>query len=332
MNYYLIDQNNQVIEISQNVVNKSRVLSEFFKKHPQKAYNLFYPKIIIDQMIQNQDQDQGQGLGLCQSQSQSQRQSIDFKNNNNNMLYKLYQELDIKIDDNNITNKSNQFDIKSYATGQALHIFNSIHFKGNNFAHKTYTELRQPAHHNYIVTVPCKKRLFSVIKDKIKSVITNMIYINEEEEHSLTLSKNDFKNSYSVLNDKQCIRNDFIGKIINNKMMCNDRKFRQLVDISWNYEIIETIPEMQIVVDQFDIGSLINGDALGIQLNADIFDIVVELLIKRLKKDTNTFCGDNECHQLRFNKYNQIIEIHKDYFSYIVKIKRIYVNYNSTYF
>lgn len=306
MSHYLIDQNNQIITISRNNVNKSSVLSSFFKKYPKKAYKLDYPKKVIDQMVQVI---QGQVI------------------KNNPTLHALCQELDITIDDpeeNYNEGEKNVFDVEPYVMGQAIHIFNSIYFKGNEPMHTRYAESRQPAQLSYCITIPKKIRFFSAVKRKLESIFYNIIYIDEEQ--TFVINKNEFKKSYSVLNDEQCVRNDLIAAIINNKLTCNERKYIQLVAISWNYEIVESIPEMEIIVDKYDIGSLINGNALGIGLNPEIFDIVVSLIEKQLKKN-NSVCYDEIQNNV---KYNQIIEIHRDYNEYIVKFKRIFVNHKAT--
>ena len=308
MTHYLIDQDNQVIPISQNVINKSRILNDFFKRNPKKAYNLDYSKKIIDQMIQ------------------VTRGKI-FKNNY--ILYELCQELDISVDNLEETDdngKLNTFEVEQHFMGHAVHIFNSIYFKGNQLTHVKYTESRQPAQYNYSITIPKKTRFFTKIKCMVESFFTNMIYI--DEEYVFTVNNDEFKKLYSILNDKQCVRNDFVSTIINNKMTCNDRKFKQLVDVSWKYQAVESIPEMQIIIDKFDIGSLIIGNALGIQLNHDIFDIVIALIIEQLNKENNSIVQKSNCASYD-GKYNKIVEIQRDYNSYVVKIKKIYVNYET---
>lgn len=318
MNYFLIDQNNQIITVTQNIVKKSSVLSDFFKRYPTKAYNLDYPKKVIDQMIQ----------GLHEMQGILRPHDQIFKNNK--ILYKLCQELNIMIDDLNDDGnvKAEQLNIEPYVMGQALHIFNSINFRGNEHLHKIYIESKEPAQYCYLITRPLrnKKKFLITMKQKLQSMFSDILYINDK--HVITVSKTDFKNLYSVLNDNQCVKNDSIDEIINNKMTCNQRKYKQLIKMSWNYQIVESIPEMQIIMYQYNIGGLINGDTLGVRLNPEIFDIVVSLIIKQMKREINIFCSSTESHHLCSNKYNQIIEIQKDYDAYIVNIKKIYVNYN----
>ena len=42
-----------IIPISQQFINRSIVLKEYFKKNPKKGYKLNYPKKLIEQMIQD---------------------------------------------------------------------------------------------------------------------------------------------------------------------------------------------------------------------------------------------------------------------------------------
>jgi hypothetical protein len=337
MNHYVIDKNNQIIPIPQYVVSKSSILCVFFKKNTIQGFQLNYSKKVIDQMIESIDnmisKNDTPFNELCQElniANNDQKLIINQSIKNDSIIN--HSIINHSIINHSIINHSinhhedplnHRFDMELYHMGHATHIFNSIYFRGNESTHTRYIESRQPAQFKYLITVPKKRGIISILKNNIRSFFTNILYI--DDDYNFMISSTEFKESYSILSDNRCIKNGCIHAIINDGTICNKKKYKQLINISWKYQAISSIPEMQIVVDEYNIGALINGNALGIQLNGEIFDSVITLIIKQMNKSNKEKSNRNKSQQ----KYlYQIIEIHKDYYAYIVRIKKIYVNYD----
>src|SRR5271169_5106369 len=80
-NYYLLDENNELIQASQLLINKSDVLIQHFLKNPSKAFRLEYPRDIIELMILK-----------VSKEDYSQDTTAD-----DNMINELYEYLNIHI-------------------------------------------------------------------------------------------------------------------------------------------------------------------------------------------------------------------------------------------
>ena len=269
MNYFIIDQDDNLISISQEMVNKSNILNNYFKKNPKKVYKIPYPKIIIDEMIKLM-------------------QGLPYKKNF--MLGELCNNMDIDIPEYH-WGDSDEISVFSFVTeinvpGIAKHIFDSIFFEGNKKYHNQYVESFKPPEYNYLVTD---------------------LGITTE------FTSQEFKKSYTILTDNKCVKNNMIPSIINTKQKTPKRQYKQMIKISYNYATKMVIPMMQIIIDEYYIGNLINGTSLGMGLNADIFDMVINLLIEHYNTSTEI-------------PKDQIIEIQKKYEIWVIIIKRIHIN------
>lgn len=274
MTHYLIDNNDDIIPISQQFINKSNVLKEYFKKNPKKGFKLNFPKKIIEQMIQDTEIQ-------CLEQ------------NNNDLMYDLYRKMGMQIPDK----KERSEDIKMesttglYVPGHAQHIFNSLFFEGNKIHHTQYIESCYGPQYNYIVKINGKE--------------------NE-------ITQTEFDNTYSILNDKKCVKNDGITPVLRVR---KKNPYKRLLAISIDYKKKMSIPPMKIIVDTYNIGKLIDKNMVGIKINSEIFNIVVSLISEHLDP---LFNKKNVCVQSDI-PYAHITEIQKNFENYVVKIKRISV-------
>jgi hypothetical protein len=222
----------------------------------------------------------------------------------NDMLNELLQQLNIHIinpwdeekDDESIVTEL-------YTQGHARHIFNSIGFEVNKSYHTQYIESSTNAEYVY----------------SIRDAATNI-------EIKGGVQENEFNKNYTIWDNGNslCIKKDV--KLENNNTNIH---YAYRGQGPTTYRFIKQVikPKLQITVDVYDIGSLVEKK-LDVQINREIFDEVVSMLTKHLDSATqyniikiNNYNPEAFCFHMA---YQYVTKVRKNYNTYIVKIKRIH--------
>ncbi len=327
MVYYLTDASDELIQINQEVIDKSNVLKDFFDKNPTKIFHLKFEKSVIKEMFLSLKNNDSLFLSLQ-----------NYESTNNQKLRELYQYLNIKLKTDKFNENTDMIKTQPYIAGQGHYIFNSIFFLKNE-QYKTHC-------------------IESMIEPEI-------IYRVNVDGVDFTMSENEFKNQYNTLpgnyftkrceklingenvdnadimsenqfsNQNQTLLGNQNGRIsVKKQQMCRGK-----VDMQYKYYMTILSPRIQLVIDTYNIGQLFNEKISDVLINQETFDYVVELLVSHLdpglknpdqnykqlqtneitKNQSLTVCDSNRL----FTNFNHIIMIQKNYKEFIVKIKRI---------
>lgn len=282
--YYLLDKNNELIQASHQLINKSEILTQHFNKHPSKVFKLNYSKDDIDALILKLN-DEYTGPDT----------TID-----DDMINELCEYLNVRITkSDNHPDELKSFITELYVPDSASYIYESMMDNMQKYQQQ-HVESTYSDHVYKIIRIHSNgtvdKKPTNDNNPTIVSCLNKMTFTTK------SLKEREFFEKYKIIKNGTCEKT-----ILSSEDTTNNR-------FQFAKETILT----EVVIINYNVGKCATTSIPKILINPKIFDQVITNLIDYTKK-------------MFVNCKTKITEIHKNYETYIVKIKVIVKSTVQTY-
>lgn len=261
--YYVVDENNELIQVSQQFIDKSSILKNYFGDNDKKVFKLFYPKKIINMTIQKVSEG-----------SYDQDRARD-----NDIINELCEYLNIHITENS---KYDELTFKSelHVLGTATYVYNNMFYNMPKYRN-LYVEATHIKHIYTIFGVDNRNRADT--NERLKDMIPTFgSCLDNIKQYPIKLTRTEFNKKYNIINNRLCEKKttDTNGK-----------------SVQYHY-IDEYIVEEDISIT-YDVGRFINESSPKIQINIAIFEQITQDFVRHAN---DSFQSGAQCNVIEIYK------------------------------